>query len=309
MFWTVTTGDDIRFSLQDLNTSTGDPDGTADQYRVKSVVTGDAGVHIASGILSHNGTDGGTKRTVTRGQKLACVLDFNSWVAGNMKLAIGVLDSGWTGYPSVKEGTAWSEAKVVPNFALEYDTGGIVPVAGCFPIEHFSSESIGTGTTPDEIGSKFSLPFPTTIIGCVCPGFDPGDIDIQIENAAKTVLAGPASYHFEPNDTDTGNEKTIYFDTPLEIAKDTTYYFVLKTTSATTGTVQTLILGTGYNAGFPGADWVFVERTDGGAWTEDANKKLMFSLICDSFEDGTGAAASCSYGAIPNGTRVLPAYT
>lgn len=288
MFWTVTTGDDIRYSLQALNTSTGDPDGTELAFRVQTVGGGDAGNRISTGILSDDGTDTGALVTVTKGQKIALVLEFDSWVAGNMKLATGLLDSGWIGYPAVKEGVSWSEASVVPTIALEYDSDGIVPISGCFPIDDFANLSIGLNTTPDEVGSKFSLPFPARAVGVVCPGFDAGDMTVQIENAGGTIISGPHEYHFEPNDTNTAGEKTIYFDSILDLAKDTVYYFVITGTGIVTGTVKSLVITSGMNAAYPGGDWVFVERTDGGAWTEDETSKLMFALICDGFDDAVG---------------------
>ncbi len=306
VFPTITTGDDIIFSLQDLNATTGDPDGTQDQFRVKSVVTGDAGNRIASGIISDDGMDGGVLRTVTKGQKLYVVLEFDSWVAGNMVLAIGSLETGWIGYPAVKESTSTEQA-VYPNIAIEYDSGGIVPVVGCFPYEGFTSITLGTGTTPDEIGSKFQVPFDMRLQGIVTPAFDSGDIDIQIENAGGSVLAGPASYHFEPNDTTTTNKKTIFFDTPIDLVKDTDYYFVLKTTSATTGLVKTLDITSGMLAAFPGGtNWPYVSRVDAGAWSESATTKMMFSLIASGFSDGSGAAPTCNFAGLVNGTRVVP---
>jgi hypothetical protein len=308
VFPTVTTGDDIKFSFQDLNTTTGDADGTADQYRVKTVSTGDAGNRIASGIISSDGTDVGTKRTVTKGQKLALRVEFDSWVAGNMLLSIGWLESNWSGYPGVKENGS-TEQFNFPNFVLEYDDG-IFPVSGVYPVDSFSTVSIGTGTTPDEIGSKFQLPFPTTVVGVRLSGFDIGDIEVQIENAGASVLAGPAKFHFEPNDAGSTLGRDIYFDTEVALAKDTAYYLVYKTTSATTGICRYLDVTSGHLAAWPGGtNWPYVERTDAGAWTEVATKKLPFALICTAFADDTGGAASCSYGAIPNGTRVLPAYT
>lgn len=313
VFPTVTTGDDIKFSFQDLNTSTGDPDGTADEYRVKTVGTGDAGNRIASGIISSDGTDGGTKRTVTAGQKIAVVVEFDSYVAGNMVLATGAKgESSQLGYPAVKDdqGSGWTESlqSNYPNIVLEYDDA-IEPCVMCFPVDSYSNLTIGTGSTPDEVGSKFRLPFPVKVIGVAVNAYDPGDIEVQIENAGASVLAGPAKFHYEPDDTATTTKRTIFFDTSVDLAKDTDYYFVFKTTSATTGIVRYVDVTSGHLAAWPGGtNWPYVSRVDAGAWSEDATKKIPFGLIVSHLGDEAGGGGgSCSYGGLSNGSRVIPA--
>ena len=311
LFPTVTTGDDIKFSLQDLSSTTGDPDGTADQFRVKTVSTGDAGNRIASGIISSNGTDGGTKRTVTKGQKFAVVLEFDSYVAGNMVLATGARpETSWTGYPAVKtdSGGGWGEFLQLnyPNIIIEYDDA-IEPFAACFPVDSYGSITIGQDSTPDEVAAKFSLPFGCRVVGVAVQGVDLGDIDMQIENAGGSVLAGPAPFHFLPDTTATTSKHTIFFDTEVDLDKDTTYYVVFKTTAATTGTLRYINVTSGHLAAWPGGtSWVWSERTNGGSWSDNSTRKLAVGLLVSGFSDGAAGGGSCSYGALSNGTRVVP---
>lgn len=311
LFPTVTTGDDIKFSFQDLSATTGDPDGTADQYRVKTVGTGDAGNRIASGIMSSDGTDGGTKRTVTKGQKFAVVIEFNSYVAGNMVLATGPRpETAGIGYPGVKTDTGggWGEFLQMnyPNIAIEYDDA-IEPFVDCYPIDSYGSISISQSTTPDDVAAKFSLPFACRVIGVAVQGVDPGDMSWQIENAGGSVLAGPAKFHFEPDDNTTTGKLTTYFDTEVDLAKDTTYYLVFKTTTTTSGTLRYVDVASGMLAAFPGGTaWVWSERTDGGAWSDNSTRKLIVGLIVSGFSDGAAGGGSCSYGALSNGARVVP---
>ncbi|RJQ37448.1 MAG: hypothetical protein C4555_06340 [Dehalococcoidia bacterium] len=71
----------LRCSFQDIN-SAGNPDGIDDQFRV--ITTGlTSSTWVAPGLVTADGTDTGIKRSVTAGQRLAAVISFDNFVAGD----------------------------------------------------------------------------------------------------------------------------------------------------------------------------------------------------------------------------------
>ena len=80
-------GNGLRLSFQDVDLSTGNPDGSVDEFRVVSVSPGVNG-WVTPGLMTDDGTDTGVKRSVTAGDYLACVVDFNpTYTTGDLTIA------------------------------------------------------------------------------------------------------------------------------------------------------------------------------------------------------------------------------
>ena len=93
----------IKFSFQDLDENDL-PDGVADEYRIIEVETSTDPIWIKPGLLTSDGTDNGTKRAVTRGQKLAVVIEFDS---------SSPLDNFALGVIPVSQEDGWHQAKLM----------------------------------------------------------------------------------------------------------------------------------------------------------------------------------------------------
>lgn len=162
-------GSTVKFSFQDLDSS-GNPDGTADQYRVK---TPNSHAWNTTGILSDDGTDTGVKRSVNRGDMIACVIEWNSFVSApdalNARYIQEQAEASYNLPNAVKSytGGAWSLiTNAVPVVALKYDdaTYGFLP--GCIPANTLEKDTIGSdATTQEEWGMAISLPAPLLVAG------------------------------------------------------------------------------------------------------------------------------------------------
>jgi hypothetical protein len=92
----VITAEDLKVSWQDVDGTTGNPDGTVDQYRVFAKAGITAATLIQTGIISSDGTDGGSKRAVTIGDWVACVIEFNSAI-GSVTFSMPGIASTYSG--------------------------------------------------------------------------------------------------------------------------------------------------------------------------------------------------------------------
>jgi hypothetical protein len=306
---------DLRISFQDVD-SINDPDGTDDQYRVRTPLAGDLNNYVSWGIISSNGTDGGVKRSVTQGDRLAIVIRFES-TAGDIDILRGANRSGTSDEAgpycmfSSDSGANWAPQQSWPAFMLEYTTG-IVHVPECFPLKTRNTFSAGNASTPDEVGFKFQVPFKCKVVGAEFNSSAHTDAIVGIETSVGGVIATATNALWDGTDNAAGGRRTFMFDhAEVELEANTVYYLTWKPNTATSRSMITWnIEDAAARAGLPwGTTSSYNTRTDGGAWTEDTTITLLMSLIISAIDDGAGGAASCSYGAISNGTRVLPAYT
>jgi hypothetical protein len=116
----------LRFSFQDVSLTTGDPDGTADQFRtVTAGITSDT--WLVSGLVTDDGSDTGVKRIVTQGDRLACVVEFASWDTGD-SVNFNMLDVSGNNVFNTPENyvahyipISWTQPNCVLGIALKYE--------------------------------------------------------------------------------------------------------------------------------------------------------------------------------------------
>lgn len=153
----------LRYSFQTVDVTTGLPDGSVDQFAT-----------IASGSLSANAwNDPGNfdaARAVVKGEIVAAVIDFPSFVAGDsLNVMAYVSLSAILGYPyCIHNGT--ESASTGSTFAVMYDddTWGYLNNALTLPASAVTTATFQVGTgTADEYGMSFTLPGPATCKGMV----------------------------------------------------------------------------------------------------------------------------------------------
>lgn len=287
---TVTTGDTLRVSFQAVDVATGNPNGTAAQYRSITIANADDNVSVSSGLITSDGTDLGTKRSVTQGDWFFVCFDYPSYVAGSMQIANITYTNNIQSYQSYYNGSTWTKtASVSGNFLFEYATLGIVP-----GLSHalFSSGS-ETGTfnntsTPDERANKFQVPVSVRVVGVTTRADFDGECEIILyASDGTTVLASVA---IDPDARSLTDRRTYMhlFGSSVTLSPSTNYYLALKPTTATSvGYTQLLFFTSGDRAGTHfGINWTLSTRTDGGSWTDDNTRQLMASLLCDGIDSG-----------------------
>lgn len=299
---------DLHIAIQDVDTEF-KPDGTDDEFVVLPLASLTANTLIASGPITSDGTGGGTRRTVSKGDKLVVVFKFDGtigdvdFISGVAPGAAGMIPNTWI---SSNAGSTWSTKDHMPNFAIEYVTDGIVYSQDMYPVQSVStSSSFNTGTSPDEQAMKFRIPFNGRVKGAFVWGSVTTALEYSIENAGGSVLAGPASVHADASAT--GQKRYVEWPTPVELTIDTDYYLIWTPNTASSKTHKYFNLNAAaIRAALPaGITSSYNTRTSLGAWSEDTTKTCPFGLAFDQLDDGAGGGGGGSC-ALVNGTAVIP---
>ena len=264
----------IRFSFQDVDSS-GDPDGTQDQYR--DVTSALSVGWLSPGLMTSTGADGGVKRVVVAGQLLACVIEFVNFVAGD-SIAFGCIDDYDAlhslinlHYISQKDGT-WSKVQDGGSFALLYNDATYGQLPWWFPATAFNTHTVSTSTSPDEYGLYFQTPMACTIDGAWLR------IDIDAACTVKlyqesTLLKSVDLYSGQRRLT-VGNNIYVPFG-PISIQANTVYRITILPTTTTSISVYSFTVNSqGLLVAVDGVSTMYAtERSDAGAWTDTVTQR------------------------------------
>lgn len=279
----------VRLSFQTVG-ATGLPDGTQDQFRdVTGTLT--SGWLTPPGPLTDDGTDTGIKRSVTRGEWLACKIEFVSFVAGDSYNTINLVTDQVITMPyRVINGSKASNPVVI---ALKYDDGTYAYVEGLQAVSSTTQVAYANNDTPDERALRFQAPVPVRVSGCLIRGALSADCDIVLYDASDNVLE---SLSVDGDFKGAGVITTVAFkfDTSVELDANTTYRLAFKPTTTTdVNLIYATLPGAGYLPTFPGGiEWYQSTRTNAGAWTDTNTQVPMIALLVDGLDDGTGSGGS-----------------
>lgn len=295
---TVTTGDTIKVSLQD--NSSGLPDGVVDQYRTISIADNDDNVWKETGLITSDGTDGGSKRTVAVGDLVWVVFEFSSYVAGNLSLAM----VGLTGdavnnrsFVTTYDGATWTtQTTRIPNIAVKFADGSYPFFSGVFAWSAATSISVASNTNPDEVALAFKPPTKVRARGLNihCDLDGPADF-ILYDTDGSTVLE-TRSLTASERRTGSGRPIHVPFATPriLTVAPSNPYRAVLKPTSTTTILAYYFDVAAAaiLDAMSGGQKFYWSQRVDGGSWTDTLTRRLLASVSCDQGDDGASGGVA-----------------
>lgn len=292
----------MKVSFQDLDATTGFPDTTADQFRVVTGAPITAGWAVP-GLITSDGTDGGVKRSVTKGDMLSFVIEFSSFVASD-----SISPAVWTGASNheslncyvadASTGTYTKSATGVPLMVLKYDDGTYVaPYTGftTFPVTALTLTSYNSGSTPDEYAVRFQMPFSCRVAG-LWARVDPND-DLELVLYNGTTAEKTISIDKDNVRATTPGYVFGLFATQYTISANTTYRVAVKPTT-TTNIQITRFTGTSASvlAAIPGgAEWYESTRTDAGAWSDTTTSQPMAGLIIDGIDIGSGGTGGGSF--------------
>ena len=289
----------IRVSFQSLSGYL--PDGTADEYRIIDAADFTTDAWHTPGLLTSDGTDTGTKRTVTRGEKLACVIEFDTFTAGDSFVvrSLNIEDQSalrpCVGY--LYNGVSWSSpADCGAVVAIKYDDGTYPNLlAGATPVWLLDVVSSNINGTPDEMGVAFSLPAPVRIGGvvfrikladaCDIVLYDDQSNVLRTVSLAQDTLKAASSYQLLIFTTTTDDQGQLRSGDIL-LNANVVYRCAVKPTTATeiqinyftTKTVEIM------NAMPMGANMYYTQRTDGGSWEDFPTDRLWFGLFVTAID-------------------------
>jgi hypothetical protein len=281
---TVTTGDTLKISLQGVNAS-GNPDGTilASGNAYQTLVVADTNDNTWFLVTLVAGA------SVTKNDPIAIVIEFNAWVAGNLNISAGGTGIGTNHYNVYTDlyTAAWAKSANLINVALEYSDGSYSS-GFTHPMSTLSYYTYNSGSSPDEYGNYFQIPFPCRAVGIVAySDLDESATFTLYDSDGTTVLASKQLLLAQRIGTAVGL-CWAYFATPVNLLKDTWYRMtVVPNTVTSIGLSYFAVdLAGQMNSYSLGQKCYQTSRTDAGAWTQDTLRRVQMALLVDSFDDG-----------------------
>jgi len=286
----------LRLSFQDVDLTTGFSDGTQDQYRDIAAASVSANSWLAPGLMTSDGTDGGTKRSVTVGDQLSVVLEYSTFTASDSVIwaILGAAGVGQTisAFPTAALYTAsWAfYSGGFPVMALKYSDGTYAGVGDFVCVASaVNSVTYNSGSTPDERALYFQLPAPVKVGGAWVRCDLDGDADVVLYDSDGSSVLSSASCDKDVRSQTSGGNLFVRF-AEATLAASTTYRLSIKPTSATSLTLYDFDVSAaailGAVAG--GSNWHFSSRTDAGAWSQVTTKRIWAGLLVTAIDDGVG---------------------
>jgi hypothetical protein len=287
-------GGTVRVSLQNVDETTmspSRPDGTQDQtvdFLVSALTTD---TWYQTGALSAD-------RSVTYGEMLAVVIEFQSFVAGDIvnvrnPIASSSVATHLSGLSHYSGAPAWAQVtNALPNIILEFSDGTFGTLLGGFPCSAMSSENLNS-TTPggDEIALKFRVPTERSVIGgymAVASGGTSRDFDFVLYEG--TTARKTLNVISETTMVTAGTFKSFVFSSEQDVSTGVDWYLALKPASASNNTIYTFTVANANHmqAHVGGTDWVYATRVDAGGWTPTTTKRPLAGLLVSRLHDGAG---------------------
>jgi hypothetical protein len=224
-------------------------------------------------------------------------LQVRQWTSGNHPRALGIP------YGVLNTGAA-AKNGAHPIIALKYDDNAI-PWIGSPPVSSATvSEAINTGTTPDEIGAVFTVPFSCKVKGAIMRLSGAATtFAMKLYDDADGLLESVTGIDVEQGGATAGVGGYMgLFDTEVTLTAGATYRLTCLPEDTTNITVyRGIVDASATREAWPGGTaWQKTSRTDAGAWSPTDTQVPLMSLLISALDDGAsggGGGASTWWGA------------
>ena len=294
----VVTPQDMEVSWRDVAISGGGAgfhDGTADQFYTIASASLVANGWNTTGVMTHDGTGGGTKRTVTQGDLIAAV--FRLTGAGNVTFQVLTNDIQ-VNFPYATAFTFTVTGRSFP-IAIKYDDGtyaDLGPTQVPFKASVSSPSPFASDSTPDEVGNRFTPNFTRKVDACWVKVNRSQNFRVVLYDADGTSILTQTDD--QDIDTIAANAKwNLYLPFLAEVTLNagSTYRLVYKPTT-TTASLSIVGYEVPSNALFAmtqeGISTYMTERTDAGAWTDTNTKRLIMGTRISALQTDPGGASA-----------------
>jgi hypothetical protein len=274
----VTTPAALKVSIQDINLATGDPDGVVDQFGVIPATAIVAQAWVTT-TLTLDGTATGTKRTVTRGDWLAVVIEFNAGL-GSLFFNMTLSGSAWDYLEHVKFFTsAWIwPSPTLPCYVLKYTDGvyATTQAAACAP-SAITAFNPTVNTTPDEYALRVQVPFTGFCAGALVHlGFSSGTYNVVLYAPNGAILMSVPGLK-----GGNGSSGPVFtqFTSPVTLFPNAAYRLaVVPTTTTPVKLTVYTVQNCGIHDAHPGGrNWYLSTRTDAGVWTDTTLQRPLIA--------------------------------
>jgi hypothetical protein len=289
----------LRVGLQDLDASGQQMrgDGTFDVYA--DLVGGTDTITTATFLETVMET--GTK-TLSHGDKFS--ISFTMTTRGG---ADSVLIRGqsatvcpFPGVTGVTAGPSYAAVAMLPSALIEFDDGTYGWINGSFITSTgagFTNTSINTGSTPDEWGNVFRVPFPCTVDAlwaCVAITAAAADFELILYSDPLGTPAVIEAISVEGNHAQTAFARLAEYvlTTPRDLDADTDYCVAVRPTTATSVTVVSFdVAAAAQMIVHPlGTNCTVGKRTDNtGAFTQTTTQRMYAGARISALGDDASA--------------------
>lgn len=283
----------LKISFQGVSAVDGFPDGVVGQFRVIPSGSITANSWCQAGIISSDGTDSGTKRTVSQGELIAVVVEYSSFSAGDSVNLLGFTNGTAevsAAYCALFTASWAKNNSTSPSVALKYTDGYKYMGYTCIPSAAGASgvqnQAPSSSTTPDEIALKFRLKVPMKINGFWFLFRPLADCDFVLYDTDGATPLRTVSIDKDQS-SGLGTIGGARF-AELTLSPNVYYYLAYKPTTTTAITAYRFVVNDAaiLDQLDCGQDFHYASRTDAGAWTADTTKRAMLGLLVSALDDG-----------------------
>lgn len=282
----------LIYSLQTVDATTGFPDDTDDETATILNAAIVANTMVVSGNLSAD-------RTVTVGERIAAVVKFGTFNASDTVEILASLQgtrAGINGTEYVASNSTGSYAKsltTMPLLEIIYSDGSYAFCPALAPWETFGTDTYNNGSTPDEIGLRFTVPAPMRLAGCWFNGDSDGDANFNLyDSGGKTTLL--SGLDKDIRQTTAGMSRPVMFTTPAVLAAGTEYVLAVEPSTATSLSLRwaTVRVAAAWDQTYGGQAWHYATAKNPATatnFTLTSTKRPLLGLIFDQVDDGASA--------------------
>ena len=288
---TVTTGDAVDVRVETVNAS-GDPSGTlwaANTNGSQTILFSDDSTWFTTTLTAD--------ATVAIGDRIGVVIALSAVPVGNLNISrVGVMNADLMGVPYTDLFTAsWAKGANKPCIALEYSDSTFSHTPNTYPVTALTSRTYNSGSSPDERGIKFQVPFKCRTRGLWWRGDTPvtaGTLRGKLYDSGGTLLVQTPSEDHDYFQIAT----TTYFSdftAPQTLDINTVYRLtLLPETTTNLGLYEFSVNAAGIMDCFAGGQNVHLTtRTDAGSFTDTTTQRALMGLLIDQLDDGAGGAS------------------
>lgn len=298
----------LRVSFQTVDPTNGNPDGTQDQFRDITSGLASGNWMTPPGVMTHDGTNGGVKRTVTAGEWIACVIDFVSWAASD---SVGITP-GWNlvvadnllAYVANASTGTYAKNDGCGIFALKYADGTYAqfPLFASVPAKTTTTTTFNSGSTPDERGLRFTIPIAARMLGGWVRLDADAACDIVLYDSGGAVVAGPLAIDSDIRQQTTGQNAPFIWPAPVDLAASSVYRLVVKPGASNISLYQVTVESNARLGAFPlGTSAHLTTRTDAGAFSDTDTAYPLMGLLLNGFDTTGGVGGGVSRSRVQRG--------
>lgn len=291
LFWctAVGTADDVEVSIQTLGDD-GKPTGTNYKSGGTQTITPGANLNTVTFTTTYD--------SVVRGDRVGAVIDIPAGSTADISIrTFNGASADSFGHPGSFRDLnvgSWTSTGTIVGMAFEYDDGSYEDT-GTAPLDNFTSNSYLSGSSPDERGILFQIPFPARLVKAMIYYRPFGSalnpyIDINVYKG--TTLQGSAlSLTSNFGTIIAGGFYKVTFPDAHSVAANEDWRVTVEAKENVQGVqlfrFDPYSAGTADAWGLP-ATFHSTTRTNGGSFTDTSDEVPCIALGFDGFDDGAG---------------------